>query len=112
MRRYLHHRSMVLVGILLYRNSFASYTYIKRFLKISNAKVIFYTPKKVKESYEKLLRINFDKPIQINQCKIYTVWVKLDCPDLYEGKYIGIIIHNYYIFGFSDIQYCENGTNI
>lgn len=31
------------------------------------------------------------------------VWVKLDCLDLYEGKYIGIIIYNYYIFGFSDI---------
>lgn len=106
-------KGMALVGILLYGNSCASYSYDIEVKIISDANVnlVHLSPKKMKET-EKLFRINFDKPIQINPNQIYTVWVKLDGPMSYQGKYTASVNHEDYIFSFSDSRYCKNGTTV
>lgn len=102
----------MLVGILLYGNSDAQYSYDIEVRIISNRDVdLIHFPTRQVKGTEKLIRINFDKPCQIKPNEKYTVWVKLIGRASFRGSYCMRVEHKDYVFKFHSSKYCTNGTD-
>lgn len=104
-------KHMALVGILLYGNLDTQYIYYVEVKIISKRNIdLIHMPRKVIQGTEKLIRIIFDKPCQINPDEKYTIWIKLRGPSSFKGQYSSCVNHKEYVFKFYKSKYCTNGT--
>eukprot|EP00105_Crassostrea_gigas_P012703 XP_011428779.1 PREDICTED: BTB/POZ domain-containing protein 6-like [Crassostrea gigas] len=104
-------RTISLYGILLYGNSNTQYSYDVEIKLISSSDIVLVhmLPKTITESC-KIFQMHFDKPCKIIPNKKYTVWVKMNGPQSYQGNHSECVEYKGYKFVFYESNYSSNGT--
>lgn len=101
-----------LYGILLYGNSNSQYSYDVEIKIISSDIVLVHMlPKKITESC-KIFQMHFDKPCKIIPNEKYTVWVKMNGPNSYQGISSECVEYKGYKFIFYESNYSSNCTSV
>lgn len=100
-----------LYGLLLYGNSNSQYSYDVE-IKINSSSdivLVHMLPKKITESC-KIVQMHFDKPFKIIPNEKYTVWVKVNGPQSYQGNHSECDDYKGYKFIFYESNYSDNCT--